>query len=58
MRQVIMEAEALQGYLTAKDTEYLQKLDELYNLAIEQFTRLDSAVGEKEKESAEKAIIR
>ena len=58
MRQVIMEAEALQGYLTAKDTEYLQKLDELYNLAIEQFTRLDSAVGGKEKESAEKAIIR
>ena len=29
MRQVVMEAESLQGYLTAKDTAYLQKLDEL-----------------------------
>lgn len=57
MRQVIMEAESLQGYLTAKDIEYLQKLDELYAAAIKQFTRLDSAAAESEKRTAEAAII-
>ena len=35
MRQVIMEAESLQGYLTPKDNAYLKKLDELYNKAME-----------------------
>ena len=50
MRQVIMEAESLQGYLTAKDTAYLQKLDGLYNEAMRQFVRLDAAGSTAEKE--------
>ena len=57
MRQVIMEAESLQGYLTAKDTAYLQKLDGLYNEAMSQFVRLDAANTTAEKEHAEAEII-
>ena len=57
MRQVIMEAESLQGYLTSKDNAYLKKLDELYNQTIQQFTRLDAAADIKEKDTAETEII-
>jgi len=57
MRQVIMEAESLQGYLTPKDNAYLKKLDELYNKAMEQFMRLDTSTDSKKKETAEAEII-
>jgi len=57
MKQVIMEAESLQGYLTSKDNAYLKKLDELYNQTMQQFTRLDTAADIKEKDAAETEII-
>ena len=57
MKQVIMEAESLQGYLTSKDNAYLKKLDELYNKTMQQFTRLDTAADIKEKDAAETEII-
>ena len=58
MKQVIMEAESLQGYLTPKDNAYLKKLDELYNQTMQQFTRLDAAADKKDKETAEAEIIK
>ena len=57
MKQVIMEAESLQGYLTSKDNAYLKKLNELYDQTMQQFTLLDAASDSKKKEAAEAEII-
>lgn len=57
MRQIVMEAESLEGYLTAQDNAHLNKLDTLYNAAMEQFTRLEAAEDAGEKQAAENEII-
>ena len=56
MRKVIMEAEALDGYLTNDDIANLNQMNELYAKASNRFSGLEKGSGEK-KEAAKAEII-
>jgi len=57
MNKIVMEAESLEGYLTAQDAAYLHKLDILYDKTMQQFVRLEGASDNAAKQAAEKEII-
>ncbi len=57
MKKVIMKAEDLDGYLTKTDIQHLNKMDELYNRAMQKFSILENS-GDTKKEIAQNEIIK
>ncbi|MDR0496082.1 MAG: uracil phosphoribosyltransferase [Treponema sp.] len=58
MNEVILKAEDLDGYLTAQDREYIERMDKIYREVLSCYSILDTSRHEKEKKKEEEALIR
>ena len=58
MNQVILKAEALDGYLAPSDWEYIDRMHSIYNEVMNCYSILDASGPEKEKRREEETLIR
>jgi len=58
MKEVINDANGLDGYLTASDREQIDRMDRLFQEVMSCYSRLAASTREEEKEREEKNLIR